>query len=75
MDKVALAALLAPKADTINGRILLEFQNVAGQISPRNPAKIALDDEYVPDLARVFQRPARELLGLVHFRHGMPVDC
>ncbi|MGO6724533.1 hypothetical protein ACCS51_26605 [Rhizobium ruizarguesonis] len=75
MDVVALTALLAAKTDTINRRILLEFQNVAGQISPYDPAILALDDEYMPDLARIFQRPARELLGLVHFRHGMPVDC
>ncbi|MGO7211157.1 hypothetical protein ACCS75_08640 [Rhizobium ruizarguesonis] len=74
MDIVALTAHLAAKTDTINGRILLEFQNVVGQISPRNPAIIALDNEYMPDLARIFQRPARELLGLVHFRHGKPVD-
>jgi hypothetical protein len=33
-----------------------------------------LNDENMPDLARIFQRPARELLGLVHFRHGKPVD-
>ncbi|TAU15506.1 hypothetical protein ELI47_37920 [Rhizobium ruizarguesonis] len=75
MDVVALTALLAAKTDTINGRILLEFQNVVGQISPCNPAILALNDENMPDGARIGQRPTRELLGLVHFRHGMPVDC
>jgi hypothetical protein len=34
-----------------------------------------LNDENMPDGARIGQRPARELLGLVHFRHGKPVDC
>ncbi|MGO8016193.1 hypothetical protein AB9E19_14680 [Rhizobium leguminosarum] len=53
MDVIALTARLAAKTDSINGHILLEFQNVARQISPCNPAILALNDENMPDGARI----------------------